>query len=98
MRGNRDPLTYGRNMMYAAVAGQVGCTTVVLVIGALLLGLWLDSLAGKEGLFTIIMLLLSVPISLFTVMRMALRAARAIQPPQAPEESSVSNAPTVKED
>lgn len=98
MRGNRDPLTYGRNMVLAAVAGQVGCTTVIVLFGALLLGMWLDSVVGVKGLFTILLLVVSVPVSLFLVFRMALRAARSIQPPAVEEKASVSNAPTVKED
>jgi hypothetical protein len=97
MPGNQDPVIYGRNLILASVAGQVGCTTVVLLVGALLLGLWLDSLIGIKGLCTITLLLLSVPLSLTLVLRMALRAARAIQPP-VQGESSNSNAPTVKED
>jgi hypothetical protein len=94
VRGNRDLLTYGRNLVYASVAGQVGCMTVVVLLGALLLGMWLDSLAGIKGL-----LLASVPVSLYLVTRMALRAAAAIrQEPSTDEKNGVSSAPTVKED
>jgi hypothetical protein len=99
VRGNRDLLTYGRNLVYASVAGQVGCMTVVVLLGALLLGMWLDSLAGIKGVFTIGLLLASVPVSLYLVTRMALRAAAAIrQEPSTDEKNGVSSAPTVKED
>lgn len=71
-----------QNLAYAAVAGQVGCTTVILVIGALLAGLWLDAQFGVKGPFTIILLLLSIPLSLVLVLRIALGAVRAIRPPE----------------
>jgi MFS-type transporter involved in bile tolerance (Atg22 family) len=70
-----------QNVAYAAVAGQVGCTMVILILGAMLLGLWLDAQFGVKGPFTIILLLLSIPISLYLVLRISLRAVRAIQPP-----------------
>jgi predicted lipid-binding transport protein (Tim44 family) len=77
-----------QNLAYAAVAGQVGCVMVILIFGALFLGLWLDSQFGVRGPFTIILLLLSIPISLFLVIRMALRAVRSIQPQDTTNEMS----------
>jgi hypothetical protein len=70
-----------RNLALAAVAGQAGVSTVVLVIIALLLGLWLDSVFGVKGPFTIGLLVLSVPLSLGVMLRIALSATKAIQPP-----------------
>ena len=81
-----------QNLAYAAVAGQVGCTTVILIIGALLLGLWLDSQFGVKGPFTIILLLLSIPISLYLVLRIALGAVRAIRPAETEETSGSTDA------
>ncbi len=70
-----------RNLAYAAVAGQAGFSTVVLVIAALLLGLWVDSLFGLRGPFTIVFVVLSVPVSLLVMLRIVLAATRAIQAP-----------------
>jgi len=86
-----------RNLALATVAGQVGCSTVVLIFFALFAGLWLDAQFGVKGPFTIILLLLSIPVSLFLVLRMALGAVRAIQPPAAETENG-SGAVHVKED
>jgi hypothetical protein len=80
-----------QNLAYAAVAGQVGCTTVILIIGALLVGLWLDAQFGVKGPFTIILLLLSIPISLFLVLRIALGAVRAIRRPEVGEVSGLKH-------
>jgi len=94
------PVPAGRraqNLALAAVAGQVGCSTVVLIFFALFAGLWLDAQFGVKGPFTIILLLLSIPVSLYLVLRMALGAVRAIQPPAAETENG-SGAVRVKED
>lgn len=91
------PEQRARNLALAAVAGQVGCSTVVLIFLALFAGLWLDAQFGVKGPFTIILLLLSIPVSLFLVLRMALGAVRAIQPPAAEAENG-SKAVRVKED
>lgn len=69
------------NITLAVVAAQSGCFTLFLVVGALLLGLWLDAQFGQRGPFTIGLLLLSVPVSLFVMVRVALGAVRRIQPP-----------------
>ncbi|GAB4569312.1 MAG: hypothetical protein Kow0077_01630 [Anaerolineae bacterium] len=76
-RGNRT-----RNLAYAAIAGQAGVATVVLVFVALFAGLWLDSLAGLRGPFTIGLVILSVPLSLLIMVRIAFSAVGAIPPPE----------------
>ena len=65
----------------AAMAAQSGCLTLVLVVGSLLVGLWLDAQFGQRGPFTIGLLLLSIPLSLFLMVRVALGAIQRIQPP-----------------
>lgn len=72
-----------RNLAYAAVAGQAGCLTIIIIIVALLLGLWLDSLVGQRGLFTIGLLLLSIPVSLLAMVRIALGTVKEITPSSA---------------
>lgn len=79
MNKNADP-SRARNLALAAVAAQAGCWTLFLIFVALLLGLWLDSQFQVRGLFTIGLLLLSVPISLFAMVRVALRSVKQIQP------------------
>jgi hypothetical protein len=68
-----------KNLSYAAVAGQAGCTTLIIIFIALFIGLWLDSQFGLRGPFTIGLLVLSVPISLFLMLRIALAMISRIQ-------------------
>ena len=91
MSTDQDQKSPIQNLAYAAVAGQIGCTMVILVFGAMFLGLWLDAQFGVKGPFTIILLLLSIPISLAVVLFLALRAVRAIQPPEVGEASRSEN-------
>jgi F0F1-type ATP synthase assembly protein I len=62
------------NLLLAAVTGQVGCLTMVIVIGAVLLGIYLDAQFGTKPWLTVGLLVASIPISLvlmFFVVRKA---------------------------
>jgi F0F1-type ATP synthase assembly protein I len=89
------PPSRARNLSYAVVAGQSGCLTLVIIVVALFLGIWLDAQFGVRGPFTIGLLLLSIPVSLFFMVRLALSAVRMIQPPPA---SKTQNSGHTKED
>lgn len=52
------------NMTIIGLVGQVGCLTLVILLLAVFLGLWLDTLLGTRPWITIGMLFLSIPISL----------------------------------
>jgi len=57
-----------QNTLYLTVAlfvGQVGCLTLVIVIAALLTGLWLDDLFATRPVITILLMVGSVPLTLF---------------------------------
>jgi MFS family permease len=85
MRGNKpniNPSQRAANLTMAALAAQGGCFTLAIVVGSLLVGLWLDAQFGQRGPFTIGLLLLSVPISLFVMLRIALGAIKRITPPR----------------
>ena len=65
---------YWLNLTLAGIAGQVGCLTLIIVLGAVLGGLWLDANFQTRPLFTFILLIASIPISLvamFFVVRLA---------------------------
>lgn len=70
--GNRKQVAY--NMTLAVVAGQVGCLTLVIVLLALFSGLWLDSRLDTRPMFTIGLMIMSIPITL-VVMVGIVRAA-----------------------
>lgn len=81
-------------MSLAAVAGQVGCLTTVLVVGSLLLGLWLDNLLGTKPTFMIVLLVGSVPVTvvmmLWIVRRVTTRIASNQEQAQPPVQESES--------
>lgn len=52
------------NLSMAVVAGQAGCLTLLVVVIALLAGLWIDNLFDTRPLFTLILVIASIPISL----------------------------------
>lgn len=69
-----------KNLALAAVAGQAGCVTLVIVIAAMFIGLWLDSQLGQRGPCTFGILILSVPFSLFVMLQITVRAVERIIP------------------
>ena len=77
-----------KNITYAALAAQGGCLSLVIIFAALLIGLWLDAQFGRRGPFTIGLLLLSVPLSLFVMVRLALRSIAQIAPPAPPKSTT----------
>jgi F0F1-type ATP synthase assembly protein I len=65
---------YAINLGLAGFAGTVGFVTFGIVFGALLLGLFLDNQMGTRPIFTILVMLGSVPITIFIMFRLALGA------------------------
>ena len=76
---------YVQNMAYAAFAGQAGCSSTTLVIAGLICGLWIDAQLGTKPFFTITLMVLSVPLSLYVMVRMVLGAVKRITPPSVPK-------------
>jgi hypothetical protein len=75
------------NRTYAAlgIAGQAGCLTVILAVGALLVGLWLDQILGTRRIFALVCIVVSVPINLFVTLRLTQRLIARIVPPDKPK-------------
>lgn len=71
---------YLANLSLAGVAGQVGCVTVLIVFGALLGGLWLDNWLKTRPLFTVGLMLGSVPVTLLVMFWLVKSAVAKIQP------------------
>ncbi len=68
------------NLTLAGVAAQVGCLTLVIVLAAVLAGLWLDARFGTKPWFTLGLLAVSIPLSLgamFLVVRLAVSKIKA---------------------
>jgi F0F1-type ATP synthase assembly protein I len=73
-RPQKNRARYAFNLTLAAVAGQVGCLTLIVVLAALFGGLWLDARFHTKPMFTIGLMIASIPVTLvgmFWVVRMA---------------------------
>ena len=77
---NKDRRQYAYNLTMAAVAGQVGCLTLVIIFGALIAGLWLDRSFETKPLFTILFMVASMPITLYVMIRVVQGATNRIKP------------------
>lgn len=66
-------------MALLGVIGQVGCLTLVIILVALVAGLWLDNQFQTRPLFAIVLILASVPVTIFLMFRVVLSFAPRIQ-------------------
>jgi hypothetical protein len=66
-------------MTLAGVVGQVGCLTILIIAIALVAGLWLDNQFHTRPIFTLVLVLGSVPVTLFLMFRVVLSMAPKIQ-------------------
>lgn len=70
---------YARNMALASVAGQAGCLSVMIIFMALFAGMFLDSRLNTHPVLTLGLVLLSVPVSLYAMIRLMLSSVAAIK-------------------
>ena len=63
------------------VGGEVGGVTLLIVLGAVFGGIWLDRVIGTGWIFTITLVVLSAPLSLVLTFWLAMRAVRDLNPP-----------------
>jgi F0F1-type ATP synthase assembly protein I len=76
----KDRFQYAFNLTLTAVAGQVGCLTLVIIFVALFAGLWLDRYFETKPLFTILFMISSMPITLFIMVKVVQGATNRIKP------------------
>jgi len=81
------------NLTLAGIAGQVGFLTLGIIFVALFGGLWLDKYMDSKPMFTIILLVGSIPVTVFLMFRVVKTATNKIQPiekDETPEEEQNS--------
>ncbi len=64
---------------------QAGCVSVIVIILALVVGVVLDRAIGTKYIFTVGLLLLSIPVSLGAMVYSVLRSARSMQSQSTPQ-------------
>jgi hypothetical protein len=62
------------------VGGEVGCLTLIIVLGSVIGGLWLDNLLGTKPMLTIFLVVASAPVSLGLTFWLAKRAVANMTP------------------
>ncbi len=98
MNSGGDRSQIGPALALTSLVSQIGCVTLVFVFGALLAGLGLDKVLDTRPLFTVLLLVGSVPVSLFLVVRIALSTAAQLTPPPAKTEDVVSEEETTSQE
>jgi F0F1-type ATP synthase assembly protein I len=93
-KDDRQQVVFG--VVLATTVAQIGCVTVFIILGALALGLVLDSQLGTKPLFTLLLVLASIPLSLYILVRIALSTAAQVASP--PPKAFDDNRPTKNED
>ena len=78
MSQHNDP---GRTYAALGVAGQMGCLMLVLALGALGAGLVLDNVFSTRRIFTLLCVVISVPINLGFTLFLTQRLIKRIIPP-----------------
>ena len=62
------------NALLAGVIGQVGCLIVFIIFVALAVGMVLDKFLETNAIFTVILMVGSVPVALYFAVRLSLTA------------------------
>ncbi len=89
-------VTVAHSLALTSMVSQIGCVTVVIVLGALLAGLWLDNYLATKPVLTIVLLLLSIPVSMYSLIRIALSTVAQFQA-MAKEEKTSDEGPTTND-
>lgn len=79
--GTQDPdqIQAGVAFVAASVLAQVGCLTLLLIGIAIGAGLWLDAQFDSRPIITVILVLASVPLTFYLVIRLVLRGTSNLQ-------------------
>ena len=89
MKQNQDQIN--TSALLASVVGQVGCLIVFIILVALGVGMLLDKFLGTTALFTILLMVGSVPVALYVTVRLSLTAVNRAQNKIEEQETNENN-------
>ena len=89
MKQNQDQIN--TSALLASVVGQVGCLIVFIILVALGAGMLLDKFLGTNALFTILLMVGSVPVALYVTVRLSLTAVNRAQKKLEEQETNENN-------
>lgn len=67
--------------------GEVGAVTLIIVLPAVFIGLWLDKTFGTAPILTMTLVVASIPVSIFALYRLLKRTAEKLKPEKSAPES-----------
>lgn len=76
---NQDPKQINQAALMATIVGQVGCLVVIIIGLALGAGVLIDRFLGTRAIFTVILMVGSVPVALYITVRLSLTAVARTQ-------------------
>ena len=68
------------NLVYAGIAGTAGCLTLAIVVGAVIMGLWLDFQFQSKPIVTVLLVILSIPVSVLGMFALVRASISRINP------------------
>ncbi len=74
----------GFNTLLIVLIGQMGCLTLVVITLSVLAGLWLDNNFHTKPIFTLVLLLAGVPVSILLMLYAARKSVERFKAKQAP--------------
>jgi len=78
------------NTLLIVLIGQVGCLTLVVILASVFGGLWLDKTFGTKPIFTLVLLLAGIPVSVFVMLTVARKTLARLKD-KAENESKISS-------
>lgn len=66
------------NLSVLGIATQVGCLTLVIILGFMFLGLWIDNRFGTKPWWTMALVLGSIPISIIAMLAVVRSATKKL--------------------
>jgi len=78
------------NTLLIVMIGQVGCLTLVIILASVFGGLWLDNTFGTKPVFTLVLLLAGIPVSVFVMLTVARKTLARLKD-KAENESNTSS-------
>jgi len=78
-----------RNLLIVLV-GQVGCITLLVILGSVRLGLWLDAYYQTRPLYTLVLVLAGIPVSVLLMLVVARKTLKRLMNEKASDRGGTS--------
>lgn len=77
-KSSKDPRST-LNTVVIVMVGQIGCLTLVIILASLFAGLWLDHTFDTKPLFTLILMLAGIPLSVVMMLTLARKSIAKLE-------------------